>query len=189
MGVAPAIWAEQRGNPQFAALGVHQHASANQPGGNMEGKEARFGIVDSALWATVTTDTSCGAVNAMHDSFTPLGGLVPLRQHPDRRGHFRRRRLGALRDAGVGGAGGVHRRPDGRADAGVSGQEDRRPRDEARDALHPDLSRGYPAARRDRGRDQGGTGGHHQSRPARLLADSLRLHRRPRPTTARPSPA
>ena len=78
MGVTSAIWAEQRGNPQFAALGLHQHATASQSGGNMEGKEARFGIVDSALWATVTTDTSCGAVNAMHDSFTPLGGLVPL---------------------------------------------------------------------------------------------------------------
>ena len=78
IGVTPAIWAEQRGNPQFAALGLHQSATAGQPGGNMEGKETRFGIVDSALWATVTTDTSCGAVNSMHDSFTPLGGLVPL---------------------------------------------------------------------------------------------------------------
>jgi len=78
MGVTPAIWAEQRGNPQFAALGLRQNATAQQPGGNMEGKETRFGIVDSALWATVTTDTSCGAVNSMHDSYTPLGGLVPL---------------------------------------------------------------------------------------------------------------
>src|SRR5229473_4515470 len=78
MGVTPAIWAEQRGNPQFAALGLHQHATADQAGGNMEGKETRFGTIDSALWATVTTDTSCGAVNSMHDSFTPLGGLVPL---------------------------------------------------------------------------------------------------------------
>ena len=78
MGVTPAIWAEQRGNPQFAALGLHQHATAGQSGGNMEGKETRFGTIDSALWATVTTDTSCGAVNSMHDSFTPLGGLVPL---------------------------------------------------------------------------------------------------------------
>jgi len=76
--VTPAIWAEQRGNPQFAALGLHQSATAKQSGGNMEGKETRFGIVDSALWATVTTDTSCGAVNSMHDSYTPLGGLVPL---------------------------------------------------------------------------------------------------------------
>ncbi len=78
MGVAPAIWAEQRGNPQFAAMGLNQHHSATQSGGNMEGKEVRYGIVNSALWATVTTDTSCGAVNSMHDSYTPLGGLVPL---------------------------------------------------------------------------------------------------------------
>jgi potassium-transporting ATPase potassium-binding subunit len=78
MGVTPAIWAEQKGNTQFAAMGLNQHHSATQSGGNMEGKEVRYGIVNSALWATITTDTSCGAVNAMHDSFTPLGGLVPL---------------------------------------------------------------------------------------------------------------
>ena len=78
IGAGTAIWAEQRGNPQFAALGIEQHATAAQSGGNMEGKEVRFGIVNSALWATVTTDTSCGAVNSMHDSYTPLGGLVPL---------------------------------------------------------------------------------------------------------------
>ena len=77
-GAGVAIWAEQRGNPQFAAMGINQQASATQSGGNMEGKEVRYGIVDSALWATVTTDTSCGAVNSMHDSFLPLGGLVPL---------------------------------------------------------------------------------------------------------------
>ncbi len=77
-GAAPAIWAEQHGNPQFTRLGIDQHATAAQSGGNMEGKEVRFGIVESALWATVTTDTSCGAVNSMHDSFTPLGGLVPM---------------------------------------------------------------------------------------------------------------
>ncbi|HKF50948.1 MAG TPA: potassium-transporting ATPase subunit KdpA [Candidatus Acidoferrales bacterium] len=74
--VTVAYWAEARGNPQFA--GVDQTHSAAQSGGNMEGKEVRFGIVNSALWATVTTDTSCGAVNSMHDSFTPLGGLIPL---------------------------------------------------------------------------------------------------------------
>ena len=77
-GAGCAIWAEQRGNPQFTAMGINQHASATQSGGNMEGKEVRYGIVSSALWATVTTDTSCGAVNSMHDSYTPLGGLVPL---------------------------------------------------------------------------------------------------------------
>ncbi len=77
-GATPAIWAEQRGNPQFSTIGIDQHASAAQSGGNMEGKEIRFGIVESAMWATATTDTSCGAVNSMHDSYTPLGGLVPL---------------------------------------------------------------------------------------------------------------
>jgi K+-transporting ATPase ATPase A chain len=78
MGAGVAIWGEQRGNPTVAALGVDASASAAQSGGNMEGKEVRFGIVNSALWATVTTDTSCGAVNSMHDSFTPLGGMIPL---------------------------------------------------------------------------------------------------------------
>ena len=69
---------EQAGNPRIAALGINEAASALQPGGNMEGKEARFGIADSTLFATLTTGTSCGAVNSMHDSFTPLGGFVPL---------------------------------------------------------------------------------------------------------------
>ncbi len=72
------VRSEQAGSPIVAALGVDQSASATQPGGNMEGKEARFGIAASALFATVTTATSCGAVNGMHDSFTPLGGFVPL---------------------------------------------------------------------------------------------------------------
>jgi K+-transporting ATPase ATPase A chain len=70
-GVTVAYWAESNGNPIVNALGV-------APAGNMEGKEVRFGIANSALYATVTTDASCGAVNSMHDSFTPLGGLVPL---------------------------------------------------------------------------------------------------------------
>ena len=70
--------AEQKGNPLFAALHVDQAATALQAGGNMEGKETRFGIVGSALFATVTTAASCGAVNAAHDSLTPLGGLVPM---------------------------------------------------------------------------------------------------------------
>jgi potassium-transporting ATPase potassium-binding subunit len=69
---------EQAGNPQIAALNVDQAASELQPGGNMEGKESRFGIANSALWATVTTAASNGSVNAMHGSFTPLGGLIPL---------------------------------------------------------------------------------------------------------------
>ena len=78
--LAVAEYAEQKGNPAFAALGVDQRASVTQAGGNMEGKETRFGIVNSALFATITTGASCGAVNSMHDSFTPLGGLVPLAQ-------------------------------------------------------------------------------------------------------------
>ena len=77
-GVIAATHFEQQGNPQFTALGVNQAANADQPGGNMEGKEARFGIAQSALFATITTDASCGAVNSMHDSYTPLGGAVPL---------------------------------------------------------------------------------------------------------------
>jgi K+-transporting ATPase ATPase A chain len=78
MGVALAYYAESRGNPAFDRLGVQTAATSRQAGGNMEGKETRFGIVNSALFATATTDASCGAVNSMHDSFTPLGGLVPL---------------------------------------------------------------------------------------------------------------
>jgi K+-transporting ATPase ATPase A chain len=73
-----AVHSEQVGNPLIAAQGVDQAASATQPGGNMEGKEARYGIGASALFATLTTATSTGAVNTMHDSMTPLGGLVPL---------------------------------------------------------------------------------------------------------------
>jgi potassium-transporting ATPase potassium-binding subunit len=75
-GVIVSYWSEARGNPLLA--GTNQVVSSTQTGGNMEGKEVRFGIANSALFATATTDASCGAVNAMHDSFTPLGGLVPL---------------------------------------------------------------------------------------------------------------
>jgi len=75
-GVTTAYWAEARGNPLLH--GIDQRVTAMQPGGNMEGKEVRFGIANSALFATVTTDASCGAINGQHDSFTPLGGLVPL---------------------------------------------------------------------------------------------------------------
>jgi K+-transporting ATPase ATPase A chain len=77
-GVAVAYSSEQAGNPNLARLGIETQATAAQPGGNMEGKEVRFGIADSALFTVVTTDASCGAVNNMHDSLTPLAGLVPL---------------------------------------------------------------------------------------------------------------
>jgi len=75
-GVCTAYWSEARGNPLLK--GTDQQATALQAGGNMEGKEVRFGLADSTLFATVTTDASCGAVNSMHDSYTPLGGMVPL---------------------------------------------------------------------------------------------------------------
>src|SRR5438309_3599993 len=75
-GVTTVYWAESHGNPLLA--GTDQHPTVLQPGGNMEGKEVRFGIANSALFATVTTDARCGAINGWHDSFTPLGGMVPL---------------------------------------------------------------------------------------------------------------
>jgi len=77
-GVTTAYWAEARGNPLLTQAGASQAVTTGSPGGNMEGKEVRFGIANSALFATVTTDASCGAINSWHDSFTPLGGLVPL---------------------------------------------------------------------------------------------------------------
>jgi K+-transporting ATPase ATPase A chain len=77
-GVTTVYWAEARGNPTLAAAGADQSVTALSPGGNMEGKECRFGIANSALFATVTTDASCGAINGWHDSFTPIGGMVPL---------------------------------------------------------------------------------------------------------------
>ena len=76
--LAVCVGSEQAGNPLLSKLGVDQIASAAQAGGNMEGKETRFGVVNSALWATATTAASNGSVNSMHDSFTPLGGLVPM---------------------------------------------------------------------------------------------------------------
>jgi K+-transporting ATPase ATPase A chain len=78
IGVMVAYWAEAQGNPLFTPMGIDQVSSEANPGGNMEGKEDRFGISNSALFATATTDTSTGAVNSNHDSFTPLGGMVPL---------------------------------------------------------------------------------------------------------------
>jgi potassium-transporting ATPase potassium-binding subunit len=78
MGLVVAYWAEAAGNPAFDRLGIQTAATDTQGGGNMEGKEVRFGIANSTLWATATTDASNGSVNSMHDSYTPLGGMVPL---------------------------------------------------------------------------------------------------------------
>ena len=134
-----------------AALGVDQTASASQPGGNMEGKEVRFGIANSALWATATTAASNGSVNSMHDSFTPLGGLVPHVADAAGRGDLRRRRLGPVRHAGLRHHRGVRRRADGRPHAGVPGQEDRGLRDEDGLAGDPDSAgRWCWSARRSR---------------------------------------
>lgn len=77
-GLVVVYWAESAGNPAFTSLGIDQQASAVQAGGNMEGKEVRFGVANSSIWAVATTDASNGSVNSMHDSYTPLGGLVPL---------------------------------------------------------------------------------------------------------------
>jgi len=77
-GVTTAYWAEARGNPLLTTAGADQSVTATSYGGNMEGKEVRFGIGDTSLFSVVTTDASCGAVNGMHDSFTPVGGSIPL---------------------------------------------------------------------------------------------------------------
>jgi K+-transporting ATPase ATPase A chain len=78
LGAIATGWAEQAGTPHLAAAGIEQRAGDGQPGGNMEGKEVRYGIAASTIWAATTTDASNGSVNSMHDSYTPLGGLVPL---------------------------------------------------------------------------------------------------------------
>jgi K+-transporting ATPase ATPase A chain len=78
VGMTTCYWAESQGNPAFAQFNVDQTPSALQSGGNMEGKEVRYGITNSTIWATVTTDASNGSVNSMHDSYTPIGGLVPM---------------------------------------------------------------------------------------------------------------
>ena len=189
-GVTVAYWAEARGNPLLTAAGADQVVSDQSSGGNMEGKEVRFGIANTALFATVTTDASCGAINGWHDSFTPLGGLVPLANM----------QLSEVVFGGVG-AGhvwnprlhhplGLHRRPDGRPDAGIPGQEDSGVRGADGDADGADLLVRHP----DVHRHLVGVAGlrhveHPQSRAARPVGDALRLLvRRPR-TTARRSAA
>ena len=134
LGVGVAYWAESKPNPALVDLPIDQTV------GNLEGKEVRFGLSASALFATVTTDASCGAVNSMHDSFTPIGGLVPLVNIQLGEIDLWRSRRGHVRHAGLRRVDRVHCRFDGRADARVSRQEDRGPRNEAGDALCPDLS-------------------------------------------------
>jgi K+-transporting ATPase ATPase A chain len=139
-GVAITYWAEANGTATLQALSL--------TGGNMEGKEVRFGIVASSLFAVVTTAASCGAVNAMHDSFTALGGMIPLINM----------QLGEIIVGGVGAGiygmllfvvlGDLRRWPDGRPHAGICRQEDRGARGQDGDAGHPgaaaDVSRAGP---------------------------------------------
>ena len=118
-------WAEQRGNPSLTALNVDQSANSLQSGGNMEGKEVRIGVADSALWSVATTGASNGAVNSMLDSYTPLGGLVTDVAHPARRGSLWRRWLRALRYAGFRHYCRFRRRVNDRAYPGIFRQENR----------------------------------------------------------------
>ncbi len=180
-GVAVTYWAEAHGNDIFNAMGL--------TGGNMEGKEVRFGIVASSLFAVITTDASCGAVNAMHDSFTALGGMIPLINI----------QLGEIIVGGVGsGMYGMllfvircdlRRGADGRPHAGICRQEDRGQGSQDGDARHPD-----PAAdvsRLDRRcRRQSGRGLADRKSRARTASRRCSISTRRAPaTTARPSPA
>ena len=169
VGVGAAYWAEASGNPLFAQFGI------DPAGGNMEGKEVRFGIAMSALYAVVTTGLSCGAVNAMHDSFTPLGGLLPMLFI----------QLGEILPGGTGS--GLYGMiviallavfvagSDGRPHAGISRQEDRSQGDEA---CHPgaaDPAIGDPRLLRRFGDDPGWARWSPQSRSAWLERNSLCL--------------
>ena len=168
-----AFAAEQAGNPRFDALGVDQAPSAMQPGGNMEGKETRFGIANSALWATATTAASNGSVNSMHDSFTPLGGLVPMWLM----------QLGEVVFGGVGS--GLYGMlmfaiiavfiagTDGRAHARIPRQEDRGLRGQDGGDRAAGAVPGGPARHRRGGHGAGGHRECRQSRRARVLGDPV----------------
>ena len=120
-GVFTAYWAEAQ--PNHLLHNVTQATTEQQAGGNMEGKEVRFGIANSALFATVTTDASCGAINAQHDSFSPLGGMIPMVNILLGESRLRRRRRRHVRHAHLRHSVGLHRRPDGWSNARVSRQE------------------------------------------------------------------
>ena len=123
--------AEQHGTPAEHEAGSPTTALDGSTGGNLEGKEQRNGIAESALWATTTTVTSNGSVNSALESYTGLGGAVPMSGLGDQRGDLRRRRHRPLLDAALRPAGRLHRRPDGRPNARVPGQEDPGARDQA----------------------------------------------------------
>ncbi len=173
-GVAYA--AEQNGSPAQHVAGENTAVADGTTGGNLEGKEQRNGITATAEWANFTTDASNGSVNGAHDSLTGIGGLVPLTNMMTGEVIFGGVGSWAVRDALNGSPGGVHRGPDGRQDARVSGQEGRVPGDEAgpdRAAVHPD---GGTDCNRDRDLEQVRNAFDLQPGSAGLLGDALRLH-------------
>ncbi len=168
-GLALTVPQEHSASAAMVAAGVPADAQ------NLEGKELRIGVDESALWAVATTDASNGSVNSMHDSYRPLGGRRADVQHGDRRGDLGRGRQRPVRDALLRDHRRVHRRPDGRPNARVPRQEDRRARGEAlgdrrAGPVHPD-----PRARRGGGRDPGRDGPEAEPGAARLQRDLLRV--------------
>ena len=149
-GVIVVYIAEQHGTAAQHAAGLHTAAFDGSTGGNMEGKEQRFGIADSSLWTAMTTVTSCGAVNAAFESLTGLGGAVPFVQPRLQRGRLRRRRRRPLLDAPLRPPRRLHRRPDGRPHPRVPGQEDPGAGDQAGLARRPGHAADGAALRRDR---------------------------------------
>ena len=186
--VITAFHSEQNGNPLIAKQGVDQVASPLQAGGNMEGKETRFGIAASALFAAATTATSCGAVNTHARLDDALGRLRADVPHPARRGRAGRGRHRHLFDSDVRHSRRLHRRTDDRPDAGIPRQEDRGLGDEVGLGLHPDDP--VRRADRNRGRRDDGRrqGRRRESRSSRLQRDSLCVLLRPPTTTAARSP-
>ena len=183
-----AFHSEQHGNPLIAKQGIDQVATPMQSGGNMEGKETRFGIAASALFAAVTTATSCGAVNSMHDSMTPLGGFVPLFLIQLGRSRARRGWHRHLHDSDFRHSRRVHCRPDDRAHARVSRQENRGVGNEAGLDLHSDDTV-CGAVRHCGGRhDDCRHGGSRQSRAHTASAKFCMPSARPATTTAVRSP-
>ena len=171
LAVMALLWARAGRAVTDARGPPPRHRRSRPPVPSMEGKETRFGEWASALFAVSTTGTSTGAVNSFHSSFTGVGGGVPDPQHGARRGRARRCRLRALRDAGPGDHDGLRRRPDGRPHAGVPGQEDHRPRDQAGLAVHPD--------------DAAGRAGRHRRSPCRSRPARLDAQRRARTVSPR----
>ena len=189
IGVAVALPAEQHGSQVLRDSGVNITQGDGQSGGNMSDKEVRFGIANTALWATATTDASNGSVNGGHDALTAYGGAVPAREHVHRRGDLRRRRLRPVRDVLLHRDRRLRRRADGRAHARVPRQEDRGARDQVR--------RGRRAVRADDGARADGRRGRRRdvglasifNPGAHGFTEALYAYTRSRTTTAAPSPA